>query len=175
MTNSTSITIGFSKRRKPNLLSNLISKIEGTEASHAYIKYYSESIDRTLIYQANGHGVFFTGNTQFDSVSVIVKEYEFTISPEQRKKSLQFAIDNSGKSYGFLTIAGFTAVRFVRWAFGKNITNPFADEGHTYFCTELVAAVLESAGFPHTTYKDTIGLKDLQDIVELLHEDLPNG
>lgn len=59
------ITIGFSKSKKFLPIGSwLIRAYMGTPYSHVYLKFYSQSLNRTLIYEAVGGGVRFIGSKQ---------------------------------------------------------------------------------------------------------------
>lgn len=53
-----SARIGFSRHRGFAPLSWAIMAVERTNFSHVYIKFYSASMGRWLVYEATGKGVF---------------------------------------------------------------------------------------------------------------------
>jgi hypothetical protein len=142
--------------------------VERTKFSHTYIKISSESLNRTLIYQANGSGVWFIGEDAFLHKNIPVEEYDFTITEVQKIKLLQFCVDNSGKSYGRMQLCGMGLCRLIKAVIGKSIKNPFGDENRRYICAELVANALNEVGFPEIKELDNIGLKELVEKVKQL-------
>lgn len=136
------IVIGFSKPHKWKPYSWLIMKLFDTNYSHVYIKFYSDSLERDLIYQASGTSLNFCGLNHFCKNNTIVSEFDVSISTENRKKMLQFAIDNEGKPYGVWNAVGL-GIKHIARKLGFDIKNPFADGKKTEVCSELVAFVLQ--------------------------------
>lgn len=166
-----SIIIGFSRARsKIAILSKIIMFAENTNFSHAYIKVYSKSLDRYLIYQATGSGVYFVGNNRFLSHSLPVEEYKFNISEESKIRLLQWAVDNSGKPYGKLQLLGL-AIKRLAMIFGFNIKNPLSDGSKAYICCELVAEAVKDFGPLIEEDLDSIGLVQLRDSIINLYSD----
>lgn len=81
--------VGFSRRKGLAPVSWLIMLCEGTNFSHAFIKVYSASLDRVLIYQATGSGVYFMGSTLFDKTAQVMEEYPIEVSEDARRKLLR--------------------------------------------------------------------------------------
>lgn len=162
------IIVGFSRHKGFAPLSWGIQAIERTPYSHAYIKIVTESLNRTLIYQANNSGVWFIGEPAFLENNIAVEEYEFDISDSEKVKLLQFCIDNSGKKYAKLQLLGMFFCRIYKFFTGKECKNPLGDENRRFICTELVSAALNAVGFPKVEELDNIGLKELKERVEEL-------
>lgn len=103
-----------------------------------YIRWYSASLDRNLIYQASGLQVNFVGLEEFSVASRIIKEFPIQVSDQAFLKVLQFAVDNSGKPYSVKELLGYG------WAiaFAKK-TNPLGDGRKTFVCSELVGTILD--------------------------------
>lgn len=159
------ITIGFSRHKGFAPLSWLIMLCERTKFSHAYIKIKSESLNRTLIYQATGSGVYFIGEEAFKLSSEVVEEYPLEVSPEHRIKLLQWAVDNSGKPYGKMQLLGLGVIRLVK-LFGLKINNPFSNGNKAYICCELVTEAIENIGLFPPTDLDKVDLRSIKAIVE---------
>lgn len=136
------VKVGFSKPKKWMPFSWLIMTGYGTPYSHVYIKYRSDKFNRDLVYQASGTTVNFMGPAVFADHAQVVREFDLEISEEARTKMITFAIDNAGKPYGVKNAVGLMLVRICE-IFGKRIDNPFTDDGTTYVCCELVAAILK--------------------------------
>jgi hypothetical protein len=159
------VSIIFSTQKAKLSLSTLIRLVERTPYSHVCIKTHSEKLDRSLIYQANGHGVWFIGEPAFLETNNVVDEFVFEITEEQKNNLLRFAIDNSGKSYGFLHLLGI-GWQYLTRLLGKRCPNPFKDGSQSYICVELVAEALD-IGNP--CEREEMGLKDLHDLLQEKH------
>lgn len=131
------ITIGFSKSN--TLLSKIIRFIEGADASHTYIQWYSDKIGRVMVYEASGTQVNFTNLFQFSKKQIIVKEFNLNISDRTYTKLLQFCIDNARTPYGVKQLVGLGWVKLMG-KFGIRVGNPFG-KGN-YVCSTLVATIL---------------------------------
>lgn len=116
--------------------------VEGTPYSHVYIRWHSESLDKTLIYQASGTSVNFMSLDRFLSHNIIVDEFEFDLSDETYKNVLRFAIDTVGAKYGAKQLMGLGVVRLGS-VFGAKWHNPFRDKRQTYVCSELAAYIIK--------------------------------
>jgi len=130
------IYVGLSTHIKFNLFSEGIKWIEGTDFSHAYVRFYSESTQRNLYYQASGLYVNFTNDEHFKSVSKIIHEYEIEVTEEQYVQVMQFCIDNVSKPYSMKEIFGILVYRTL----GKKIID--SDKTDTFICSELVGYIL---------------------------------
>lgn len=156
-----SIVIGFSKPKRWKIFAWLISALWKTEYDHVYVGFYFDKYERNVIYQASRMSVNFMEKSNFTQDNIIVKEYTVSITPENKIKMMQFAIDNSAKAYGIKSAIGLGLVRIASF-FGKKIKNPFADGGSTYICCELAAVIMEQftgAKFPEG--RDEISPKDV--------------
>lgn len=161
------IIIGFSKGRGFVPISWLIKLFEATPYSHAYLKFHSESLDRTLVYEATGKGIYFKSIQDFNNRSIVVDEYELPINMEQKKRLMRFCIDNSGKSYGQLQILCILLKKSLE-KIGINIGNLFPNSNKQFICSELAAKCLEIIDIKLTEDLDLISPKDLKKYVENL-------
>ena len=163
------LIIGFSKSKKKfALYSWLIRFVEGTEFSHAYIRWYSNSLERDVIYQASGTMVNFCGRGVFDEHHQVVDEFEVELSAEVKKKVIQYAMDNAGVPYGLKPALGMGWVRFMK-ILGYEVPNPFRDGKKTYVCSELVADILvEVLGHDLDHDLDDVGPRILYDYAKKL-------
>ena len=118
--------------------------VDRAEYSHAYIKIHSAKYDRDIVYQASHLAVNFMGTTKFEEEAEVIKEYQLEVSDEALKKAMQFAIDNSGDPYDMVSAVGL-GVSKIAGMLGKKMNNPFNKKG-AYFCSELIASVLEDLG-----------------------------
>lgn len=136
-----SITVGFSRPKSGfQPFSWLIRLVTWSPVSHTYIKFYSKTYQRWIIYQASGSKVNFIGAVAFDNAELVYKEFEIPVSTDTKNKTVEFAIDKSGLPYGMLQIVGIGWV-LVAKLFGKNVSNPFYSTS-SYFCSELLSTIL---------------------------------
>lgn len=136
------IIVGFSRPKKWKPFAWLIMQAYNIPYDHVYVRFYSDSYERNLVYQASGTKVNFMSQEIFLEDNLAIAEFEIEISKENKKQMVQFAIDNCGKPYGIKAVFGLTLVRIAE-LFGKTIKNPFRDNETTYVCSELGAYILE--------------------------------
>lgn len=135
------VIIGFSKPKHFKLYAWLIMKFDKANFDHAYLRFISENLNRSIIYQAVGKGVQFIGKTLFEAHSEPIEEYQLIVSDDSYTKLMQFCIDNAGISYGFKQVLGACIVKIAA-KFGKEIKNPFANQLHSEFCSEIALRCL---------------------------------
>ena len=137
------ITIGFSKSRKKFAIGSwLIRWYMKTPYSHVYVKFHSESLDRTLIYEAVGSGVRFIGMSKWDRHAEEVATFDIQVSNDKYLELLRYCIDNAGVEYGFfqnigVVIAGLFKEKFNRFNDGMNCSE------NTYNIADLVGIKIE--------------------------------
>ncbi len=153
------VVVGFSRPKHCTLLSKLIMKLQGTNYSHVYLMFYSESLDRKLIYQASGLQVNFVGSQLFYEHHIAVKEFELSISDEAYKKALQFAVDKAGSPYSIKQL-----FRILWYSTTGHLTQ--GDGRQMYVCSELVAQMLlEDFGLDVNKDLDLVTPKDLFELM----------
>ncbi len=164
------LTVGFSKPKnnKFPIFSWAIRLVDRTPYSHVYISWKSDSLERTLIYEASGSMVHFLSGERFNKKAKVLYEYEFEISNELRKKLLQKAVDYAGASYGIKQIFGIVLVKIFR-ALGRDIKNPFSDGKATWVCSELVSDLLKEIGMDIGIHQDNVTPKDIQQYLEKIY------
>lgn len=136
------VTIGFSRPKGFSILSTIIRWVEGTKFDHTYLRIYSKSLDRWLIYHASKTSLHFSNWESIQANNVICEEYELPIFEAEKVKILQYCVDNLEKPYGVLELIGIGWVRLAR-ALGYKIKNPFSDGLKTEVCSEVVGHVLK--------------------------------
>lgn len=162
------IYVGFSKSIvSVPILAWIIMACERVNFSHAYIRIRSDSLDRDLIYQATGSGVYFVGMEYFHQHSATVEEYALEVSDEAKKQFLRWAIDMSGKPYGRLQCLGI-GIRRLAMLVGIKMKNPFSTGNKAYVCTEVVAEAVKELGMPIGQSLDDVGLRELVHYVRSL-------
>jgi hypothetical protein len=138
------IIIGFSKTDQ--IFSKAIMCLEDIDFSHVYFNFYSESLERNIIYHASFfNGVSFINKERFLEVSEIVHEVEIQYTDEEYKKLMQYMIDKAGIKYGKLQILGMGLSRVLR-KIGIKIANPVKDGSLTQVCSEIVGEGLKRKG-----------------------------
>jgi len=140
---SDNIIIGFSTAKAKNApIAVAIRAVERTPYSHVYLKFYSASIDRWLIYHASHTNVHFNNIETFNEENKILEEYEMFSTPEDRREALQLCVDRVGLPYGRRQLIGMAYVRLVKAWFGRKISNPFADGKRTQVCSEIAGRII---------------------------------
>lgn len=139
---SNNIIIGFSRPKGGFIpFSWLIKWGEETDYSHVYLRFYSKSYDRWLVYQASGSKVNFIGWEKFQEEEIIVREFSVSINPESQQKMVQYCIDSIGLPYSLKGVLGIGIVLLYR-KFGKNIKNPFNEGPNNLWCSKAVEYLL---------------------------------
>jgi hypothetical protein len=165
------LIVGFSRPKKKKILSSLIMAVEQTNYSHVYVKFYSKTYDRYLIYQASGTQVNFVGSCLFDNKNEVVQEFNISVDSSSFKEMITFCIDNAGVAYGVKQLAGIAIVKFGKFI-GKNLSNPWRDNKQTYVCSELVGYILKDYANIHVDLKmDDLSPKDIHNILNKMHSD----
>lgn len=128
------VTIGFSKPKNRFLPvgSWLIRWYEKTPYSHVYIRFYSESINRTLVYEAVGEGVRFIGLSEWAKHAEEVKSYTLHVKKCNATTLLQYCVDHAQTDYAFwqnlgIVVAGLFRMKRNPWKKGKNCSEALAD------------------------------------------------
>lgn len=115
--------------------------VQRTNYSHVYLKYHDEFLGQDMVFQASHSLVNSMSLPVFLAQETVVKEFTFNISEETFKKTMIFAANQAGKPYGVMEICGLALVELCALV-GLKIQNPVKDEGSTYICDQLVAAIL---------------------------------
>lgn len=158
------LIVGFSKPKTWKPFAWLIMKGYSIPYDHVYISFHSESLDRDVVFQASGLSVNFMGKVFFGENDVL-DEFEVSIGEENKKKLLQFALDNAGNPYGIKIAFGLALVRIAA-LFGKKIKNPFGGE---FVCSTLVAHILrEFEGIDIPDAPNNINPKEVYDYMCML-------
>lgn len=152
------ITIGFSESKKFLPIGCwLIKKWMGTPYSHVYMKFRSESLDRTLIYEAVGNGVRFMGDKVWQQQAKEVCSFDIQLSEENWKLLLQHCVDFAGTNYAYSQNLGIALAKVINLK-----TNPFQSGQN---CSELVSEILKLEGYNILCNTNLITPKDIYDIL----------
>lgn len=126
---------------------------QGTEYSHAYLKFESASLNRTLVYEAVGGGVRFVGSDLWKHKAEEVKQFSIEITDEQFIHIMRYCVDTAGISYGTMQNVGVILASLLKL---KN--NPFKKGKN---CSEVTAEILQMKGYTFTKSLDLITPKDI--------------
>jgi hypothetical protein len=148
------ITIGFSRSKKFLPVGSLaIRAYMRTPYSHVYLRFFSESLNRTLIYEAVGVGVRFIGEKQWSKHAVEVASFEVDITDDNYITLLQYCVDHAGLEYGFMQNVGIPLSKLFNLE-----SNPFQSGSN---CPEEIYKILQIAGYKVEGKKDLVTPKDL--------------
>lgn len=153
------ITIGFSRPKSKFAIGSwLIRKYMGTPYSHVYIRFYSESINRTLIYEAVGHGgVRFVGYNLWNTHAQEIEHKTLDVKKCNSISLLQFCVDMAGISYGWKQNLGIVFASIFGWK-----SNPWKKGKN---CSEAVADFLHMEGYNFNKAHDLVTPKDIYDVL----------
>lgn len=135
-----SITIGFSKPKDHPfpILAWAIQYWQKTPYSHVYVRFYSESINRTLVYEAVGKGVRFISLDNWTKHAEEVKSYTLEVKKCNAVTLLQYCVDHSGDKYGMLQNLGIFLAKAFSWK-----KNPWTSGKN---CSEAISEMLQAEG-----------------------------
>ena len=137
-----SIVIGFSRPKKFSFFSRLIRLVENTKYSHVYIKFYSITYDRTLVYQASGLAVNFIEENNFNKNDLTINEFQVPLADDSIQL-IQFCIDKVGTPYAMSQIFGIGLYLLLK-LFGINIKNILGANKSKLICSELAEIILNN-------------------------------
>lgn len=150
------IIIGFSRAKSPYKIgSTAIRLYLNRPYSHVYLNFYSETLQRSIIYEAVGAGVRFIGLNNWLEHAAVIKEYEIEISHEDSIYLRQWCIDNAGEDYGYLQNVGLIFANILSLQ-----QNPFKQGIN---CSELIAIILQKYGYTFNKPLDLITPADIED------------
>lgn len=135
------IYIGFSRPKggfQP--FSWIIRLVTWSAVSHAYVKFYSVTSNRWIIFQASGFKVNFIGQDLFESKEFVVKEFGIAVADNMRLQTMQFMIDKCGMPYAIMEDIGILWVLLAA-ALGEKAKNPFATTS-SFFCSQIADMIL---------------------------------
>lgn len=161
------IFVGFSRPKKFMPLAWLIMKIEDTEYSHVYLKFYSASMERWLIYEAGGLMVRFKGSTLFQMDNLCVDEFKIELDDAHYNKTIAWCVDNCGRPYGIFQLFGMLYSYIIKHIFNEDVKNPLRDGRKSQVCSEMIGYLLKDNGIINIEEDlDLAGPKKIYNIVE---------
>lgn len=153
------VTIGFSKSRKKLPIGSwLIRLYQGTPYSHVYLKFHSESLNRTLVYEAVGGGVRFVGNKLWEEHAEEVKSYTIELKKCNRVRLMQFCVDNAGIDYAYGQNIGIVLADIFNLK-----KNPLTKGVN---CCEIIGNILELEGYKLSKDANLLTPLDIDKILE---------
>ena len=154
------ITIGFS-RPKGQLFpigSWLIRLHQRTPYSHCYLRFYSESLNRTLVYEAVGGGVRFVSKSLWDEKAEELESFTLQVKKCNATTLLQYCVDYAGYEYGMMQNIGLFLANVFGWK-----SNPWKSGKN---CSEAIADLLEMEGYEFGKSNDLVSPKDVYEVLK---------
>lgn len=142
------------------IYSYAIKKFENTDYSHVSMHFRSESLDRTIIYEAVGPGVRFIGKKLWDEHAKIIKSFKVEVTEECYIRIMQHCVDTAGMKYGFKIALGM----FLAKTFNLK-ENPYT-EPDIKVCSKAIGELLKEAGYVIGKSFDLLDPKDIFEILE---------
>ncbi len=136
-----------------SLISRLIRWYLGTPYSHVALIVESESIGRSLVYEANWSGVVFKNMPTWAKKNEVIYCHDIDISKRRLSELFTFCIDNLGKKYGYVTLL---SILFK----GKG------DGDRTFICSELLYRALEDEMKHVHKRSDLVTPKDIYEAIK---------
>jgi hypothetical protein len=173
------VSVGFSKRKGFNFISRLISLVEGTEFSHAFVSWKCTNIDRRKVYEAVGSGSRKISNVRFKEKALVTDIFQFEVELEDLFKIDQFTHDEAGTPYGYKHLVGIATMRIKNMFYrliksDKKASNPFKDGKYSQICVEAGARVIElSKKIDMPGNIEDYGLKEFYDFVSIHGKSVP--
>jgi len=163
------IFIAFSYPKKFKIGAWVISRFLKKPYSHVLIYWKTESLNRTLVYQASHGHVHFIEFNNFLRENNLIKVYNLIINREQFINVSQKCVDLASQPYDF---KGVIALGLHEFLLNFGIKTRLKDH-KGYFCSELLASLLEDV-FDKPFLKDNHLIKP-SDIELFLQENLKNA
>ena len=138
-----SIYIGFSRPKKSKLLSSLIMRVEKTNYSHVFLKFYAAKYDRWLVYEASGIDVKFKSVSRFQISNMVVDCYRIDLEENHYNRTIAWCIDNCATPYGIIQLFGMFYVYLFECIFKKRVRNPLRDGKKSQVCSEMIGYMLK--------------------------------
>jgi hypothetical protein len=139
------VRVGFSRPINPSLYAKAIMWVGKTQYDHAYFRWTWSQINRDIIYQASKLAVNMETNITFVTHAIPVEEYEFQMDDASHAEFMQQCMDVCDMPYGVKEILGFAYVKILGLMKIK-VNNPFPSNGSSWFCSQLVAYLLQKTG-----------------------------
>jgi hypothetical protein len=166
------IVMGFSRPKKSvfPLFSWLIRAVEKTSYSHCYVRWYSETYDEPLVYEASGTTIHFVGQDFWMDHVTVIHEFELDVSDEHFHAIVKFCMHNAGQPYSILQAAGIALYQAAKAADIK-LGNIFKNDRTAWVCSEHCGYLLRLLGYDVSEDLDLVGPRDIYEVVS----NIPNA
>jgi hypothetical protein len=156
------LTIGFSKpiNRFMPVASWLIRAYMGTKYSHIYIKFFSDKLSTSIIYESVGVGVRFIGSEMWQKYAKPVDEFVIVVPDDCYYKIMKYCVDNAGKPYDVMQNLGIVIANLFSLK-----SNPLSKGADKSNCSEEIARILIKLGYHIEKSPDLITPRDLYEIL----------
>ena len=140
--------------------------------SHAYVRWYSDSLKEWNTYEASGFTLHFLGNTAYKKHLIPVELFEVEIEDEDFKEALKYCVQKAGSSYSLIG-----ALRlgwpYIREKFtGKYKDHSYNDGESSQYCSEVTGRFLKKVGIDINVNFESLGVHRLRLIMrELAKQD----
>lgn len=135
------ITFGFSKNKHCKPFSTIIQLVEKRDYSHVYIKFVDELTGDKLVFQASHGLVNIVAEEHFLKESIIVEEYEMSVTLDVYLSIRKKMNSLLGVSYGFTQLFNILLQKIFKSNDLKLIEN--GDE--QFICSEIGYVILKEA------------------------------
>lgn len=136
-----------------------IRLFQNTPYSHTYVRFYSESLNRTLVYEAIGTGgVRFVGYKIWSEKAQELESFTLQVKKCNSIRLLQEFVDDAGIDYGHLQNLGIFLASIFGWK-----KNPWRKGKN---CSEIVAKFLKSEGYHINKPLDLVTPKDVYNVLK---------
>lgn len=152
------IIIGASRANK--IGSEILQIHMSTDYSHVYARWWLESQQREIVYQASHGMVHFCSLARFTKDNIIVREFVLDITDEQFKKFSSKCIDLAGEKYSQLELLQI----WLSDVSGGVLQ--FSDRDG-YVCSGLMCELMEDLGIKFDKPKHLVKPKDIITALEL--------
>jgi len=161
------VVIGFSRPIKFKIGAKLIMWADGSNFSHAYIRFESERWKTSFIYQATGHGTHFMGGQNFRKINVPVEEFQIEVPDDVEAKVGSLCVSREGQPYAVKQVMGKAVVKLIQLlTFGKlTISNPLGQADQTDCIDEVSTVLKDGLGIQTPLDMDSVSVKAFRDWV----------
>jgi uncharacterized protein YycO len=131
-----------------------------TDYSHVYVEFYSETLNRPLIYEAVGSGVRFVGQKYWQKHAQEVVSYTIQVQKSNYVAMMQWCVDHEGTDYGFMQNIGIFISNIFGWK-----KNPWRKGSN---CSEIIAEILKLEGYKINKDSNLLTPRDIEKILTLI-------
>lgn len=149
--------IGLSRPKKFKIGAWLISKWMRADYSHAYVRFESDRLGISSVYQAAHGMVHFREINKFHEDNETVKEYRLTVSDAKYRKIMKHCMMMCGDPYSKLELAQIVAYDVLNTL---KIKAQFK-EIKGYICSELAGKICMMVGIEFSKPKFLLTPKDI--------------